>query len=206
MSTPPPQPGQGATLDRSQPADATAAPPAAAGPAAPRRARYGIHQVLWGIGGVITGLAVGILGTGAESGPATAATSQTASAPAAKPAAAARALPGKVMAGEGLFVIGHDIRRGTWHTPGAVGGATGECYVALLRGARASSVIDSEVITGSGSITTTSRTRAIRTSGCRTWHRVAGPGPATASSRSHRSRAENPGNQPPARIGGPLLP
>jgi hypothetical protein len=229
MSTPPPHPGQAPALDQLNPQDATVTPPVAADHAALHRARHG-HQVLWAIGGVITGLAVGILGTGAESGPATAATSPPAGAAAAKSAGAAAAksagaaasksaaarpavtaagpvLHGTTMAGEGLFVIGRDVRRGIWHTSGAMGGATGECYVALLRGKRASSVITSKVVTGSASITTTSHTRAIRTSGCRTWHRVAGPGPAAASSssRSDRTHTVRPASLP-ARVGGLPVP
>lgn len=225
MSTPPPHPGQAPALDQPNPQDATVRLPVAADHAAPHRARHG-HQVLWAIGGVITGLAVGVLGTGAESGPATAATSPSAGAAAAKSADAAAAksaaarpaataagpvLHGTTMAGEGLFVIGRDVGRGTWHTSGAMGGATGECYVALLRGKHASSVITSKVVTGSASITTTSHTRAIRTSGCRTWHRVAGPpaaaspAAASSSSRSNRTHSVRPASLP-TRVGDLPLP
>jgi hypothetical protein len=185
MSTPPPPPGTTATVDRQPPAEARPGPPE------PRGAKFGTHQVLWGLAGLIVGLATGILGITAESTtPAAAAPRSAASAPA-RPAAAARAAArraaaaraavptGLVITGDGVFRIGPDrragnIRAGTWRTSGAVGGATGSCYVALLRRAGATSVIESEIITGPGRITTTGRTGAIRTSGCQPWHWVSG--------------------------------
>jgi hypothetical protein len=175
MSTPPPPPGTTATVDRQVPAEARTVPPE------PRGTKFGTHQVLWGLAGVIAGLATGILGTTAESpAPAAAAPRPAASAAAhRKPAARPPAPTGTVMTGDGVFRIGPDrragdIRAGMWRTPGAVGGATGSCYLALLHRARATSVIESEVITGPGAITTTPRTGAIRTSGCRPWHWVSG--------------------------------
>jgi hypothetical protein len=180
MSTPPPHPGPAAALARQAPADAPAGPPE------PRGAKFGTHQVLWGLGGLIVGLATGILGTAAESPfPAAAASvpvsSAAPSATAGAATAAHRAATGTMMAGDGLFRIGPDlkagnIRAGTWRTAGAVGGAAGSCYVALLHRPGASSVISSQIVTGPAIITTTRRTRAIRTSGCEPWHRVSAAG------------------------------
>ena len=200
MSTPPPHPGQETTSDRSQPGDAPAGAPAAGGLPAPRSAKYGTHQVLWGIGGVILGLAVGVLGTEAESSPApaSAARASPGSALAARPATVPRpASRGTTIDGEGMFVIGQDIRRGVWHTAGAVGGPTGECYVALMRKAGTWSVIDSYDVTRPDTITTTRRTKAIRTSGCKTWHRVAGYDLARSQpdARSDRIRSVSPGGR-----------
>lgn len=176
MSTPPPHPGSAAALDRQAPADAPAGPPE------PRGAKFGTHQVLWGLGGVIVGLATGILGTAAESpGPAAAApvpvSSAAPSATAGAATAAHRAATGTTMSGDGVFRIGPDlkagnIRAGTWRTAGAIGGAAGSCYVALLHRPGASSVLESQLVTGPATITTTRRTRAIRTSGCEPWQRV----------------------------------
>ena len=56
MSTPPPPPGTTATVDRQPPAEARPGPPE------PRGAKFGTHQVLWGLVGLIVGLATGILG------------------------------------------------------------------------------------------------------------------------------------------------
>jgi hypothetical protein len=181
MSTPPPHPGSAATLDRQPPAEARSGPPE------PRGTRFGTHQVLWGLCGLIVGLAGGIVGTAAESpAPAAAAPASSLSAPATAggraaaaraPAAARPVATGTVMAGDGVFRIGPDrragdIRAGTWRTPGAIGGATGSCFVALLRRAGAASVLQSQIVTGPARVTTTPRTRAIRTSGCQPWHRV----------------------------------
>jgi hypothetical protein len=172
MSTPPPRPGPTATLDRQAPA----------GPPEPRGTRFSTHQVLWGLGGLIVGLATGILGTAAESpGPAAAAPvpvrSAAPSATAGAATAAHQAATGTTMTGAGVFRIGPDlkagnIQAGTWRTAGAIGGAAGSCYVALLRRPAASSVIASQIVTGPAVIATTRRTRAIRTSGCEPWHRV----------------------------------
>jgi hypothetical protein len=187
MSTPPPHPGPAATLDRPPPADAA---DAAAGPPEPRGAKFGTHQVLWGLGGLMAGLATGILGTAAESpGPAAAAPVPASSAAPSPSHAAARPVPtGTTMAGDGLFRVGADlragnVRAGTWRTAGALGGAAGSCYVALLRWPQASSVIASQTVTGPAAITTTEWTRAIRTSGCQPWHNASAPaGSARAGS------------------------
>ena len=187
MSTPPPPPGTTATLDRQPPAEEEAP----AGPPEPRGSKFGTHQVLWGLVGLIAGLATGILGTTAESPAPAAAAPQAAASASARAALAHRAAQrraaqaraaaptGTVMTGDGVFRIGPDrrageVRAGMWRTPGAVGGAVGSCYVALLHRPRATSVIESEIITGPGRITTTQRTAAIRTSGCRPWHWVSG--------------------------------
>jgi hypothetical protein len=187
MSTPPPHPGSTATAT----ADRPAPPDVPAGPPEPRGAKFGTHQVLWGLGGLMVGLATGILGTAAESpAPAAAAPAPAVSAPApAAPTAAAAARPaltGTTMAGAGLFRIGPDlragqIRAGTWRTAGAVGGPTGSCYVALLHRPGAASVISSQIVTGPAVIITTARTRAIRTSGCQPWHRVPAAAAGTAA-------------------------
>jgi hypothetical protein len=190
MSPPPPPPGTTATVDRQPPAEARPGAPE------PRGAKFGTHQVLWGLVGLIVGLATGILGITAKSTTPAAAAPRPAASASARPAAAARAAArkaaarkaaaaraavptGLVMTGDGVFRIGPDrragnVRAGTWRTSGAVGGATGSCYVALLHRAGATSVIESEIITGPGRITTTGRAGAIRTSGCRPWHWVSG--------------------------------
>ena len=182
MSTPPSHSGPAAPEGRPSPDGAGTGRPEG------RPVKFSTHQVLWGLGGLIAGLAVGVVGTAAESTtPARAnpAAASSPSAPATQPAstAAHQDLTGTTMTGDGLFRIGSDlkagrIQAGTWRTAGAVGGATGSCYVALLHHSGAWSVITSEIVTGPHSITTTAGTRAIRTSGCRPWHRVSTVTPA----------------------------
>jgi hypothetical protein len=182
MSTPPSHPGPVATESRPAPPGAGSGPPQA------RPVKFSTHQVLWGLGGLIAGLATGIVGTAAEStAPARAdpmpVSSPTASATQPASTAAHQDLTGTTMTGDGLFRIGPDlkggyIRAGTWLTAGAIGGATGSCYVALLHRAGTWSVIASQIVTGPDTITTTGSTRAIRTSGCRPWHRVSAGIPA----------------------------
>jgi hypothetical protein len=197
MSTPPPHPGQPATSGQ-QPAESIPAEGPGGDRAGPQPAKYGTHQVLWGIGGLILGLLVGVLGTQAvhSTGPAASGQAAAPGARSARPTAAARAghrtaVAGTTINGTGVFIVGQDIESGAWHTAGAVGGSAGTCHVALLRRAGSSSVIDSHVGTGPYTIVTRRHASAFQTSGCRTWHYLGRSHPGSHPARSGPPRTRS---------------
>jgi hypothetical protein len=76
------------------------------------------------------------------------------------------------MSGDGVFLVGPDIRRGTWRTSGAVGGSGGDCYYALLSSTNTEDIIDNNNVTGPATITVGPGVHAVQVGGCNTWHRV----------------------------------
>lgn len=80
--------------------------------------------------------------------------------------------PGSVMSADGVYVVGVDIRRGTWHTAGAVGGSGGDCYVALLSSTSTQDIIDNNNVTGPDTITVGPGVKAVQVSGCLPWKRL----------------------------------
>lgn len=144
--------------------------------------RHRVRNWLFGIGGgivvLLIGVAIGSAGakTAAQPAPTVTVTAAAQPAPAvtvtvtAKPKAPAMS----TMSGDGVFVVGIDIRRGTYHTTGAVGGSGGNCYYALLSSTNTSDIIDNNNITGRATITVGPGVKAVDTSGCNTWHRIGG--------------------------------
>lgn len=168
----------------SQPPGATSSPYTApyAPPPSPVK-RHRARNWLLGIGGgivvLLIGVAIGSAGakttnTAAQPAPTVTVTRAAQPAPAvtvtvtAKPKAPAMS----TMSGSGVFVVGIDIRRGTYHTTGAVGGGGGNCYYALLSSTNTSDIIDNNNITGRATITVGPGVKAVDTSGCDAWHRI----------------------------------
>jgi hypothetical protein len=84
----------------------------------------------------------------------------------------APAVPSKsTMSGDGVFVVGQDITPGTYHTTGAVNGADGNCYYALLGSTDTSNIIDNNNVTGPATITVGPGVKAVDISGCEVWSR-----------------------------------
>jgi hypothetical protein len=74
----------------------------------------------------------------------------------------------------GVYIVGQDIRRGTYHTTGATGGNSGDCYIATLSGTNTSDVndiIDNDNVTGPDTITVGGNVKAVQVSGCNVWTR-----------------------------------
>jgi hypothetical protein len=74
-----------------------------------------------------------------------------------------------------VYVVGQDIRAGTRHTAGAVGGTSGNCYVALLSSTNTdddNAIIDNDNITGPDTIDVTGAVKAVQVNGCETWYRT----------------------------------
>jgi hypothetical protein len=76
------------------------------------------------------------------------------------------------MSGDGVYVVGQDIRKGTWHTTGAVGGSGGNCYYALLSSTDTQSIIDNNNTTGPATIMVGPGVAAVQVSGCNPWTRT----------------------------------
>jgi hypothetical protein len=83
-----------------------------------------------------------------------------------------RVSPHASMSGDGVFVVGSDIEPGTYHTSGAVDGAGGNCYVALLGSTDTNDIIDNANVTGPDTITVGSSVKAVQIQGCNTWSRI----------------------------------
>jgi hypothetical protein len=132
--------------------------------------------VLGGLVLVLIGVGIGAAGKGTPS-PAPTVTVTAAAAPAAtititaKPTAPA-APANTTMGGDGVYVVGVNIRRGTYSTSGAVGGSGGDCYYALLSSTNTSDIIDNNNVTGPATITVGPGVKAVQVTGCNTWHRI----------------------------------
>jgi hypothetical protein len=144
------------------------------------RARNWILGIVGGIVILFIGVAIGSAGgktTGAAAGPqptVTVTATATARAPnvTTTPAEAAAASPGTTMSSDGVYVVGTDIKHGTYHTTGAVGGSGGDCYYALLSSTNTSDIIDNNNVTGPATITVGPGVKAVDVSGCNTWTRI----------------------------------
>jgi len=147
--------------------------------------RHRVRNWLLGIGGgivvLLIGVAIGSAGaktanTAAQPAPTVTVTAAGQPAPAATVTAKPKAPAMSTMKSDGVFVfvVGLDIRRGTYHTTGAVGGSGGNCYYALLSSTNTSDIIDNNNITGRATITVGPGVKAVDTSGCNTWHRIGG--------------------------------
>jgi hypothetical protein len=77
-----------------------------------------------------------------------------------------------VMSGDGVYVVGSDIRHGVYHTTGALGGRQGNCYIALLGSTNTGDIIDNANVTGPDTITINSGVKAVETNGCKAWTRT----------------------------------
>jgi serine/threonine protein kinase len=79
--------------------------------------------------------------------------------------------PHATMPQSGVYVTGTDIKRGVYHTTGAVT-ASGNCYYALLRSTNTNDIIDNNNVTGPATITIRAAVKAVDTTGCKPWTRV----------------------------------
>jgi len=73
------------------------------------------------------------------------------------------------MGGDGLYVVGLDIRPGVYRTAGPAGGRDG--YYALLSSTNTLDIIDSSSFAGPATITIGPGVKAVSVSGCQPWHR-----------------------------------
>lgn len=83
-----------------------------------------------------------------------------------KPAARASAGFG----GDGLFVVGLDIRPGVYRTAGAAAGGDG--YFALLKSTNTDDIVDNGSVKGPMTITVGPGVKAVEVSGCQPWRRL----------------------------------
>jgi hypothetical protein len=81
------------------------------------------------------------------------------------------ARPQSTMPQSGVYVTGTDIKRGVYHTTGAVT-ASGNCYYALLRSTNTNDIIDNNNVTGPATITIRAAVKAVDTTGCKPWQRL----------------------------------
>lgn len=138
------------------------------------------NRVLGVVGAlVLLGIGDAIGASGAKSGAAATpapTVTVTVTAPAAPAKAAAKpkatAAAETTMSADGVYVVGIDIRRGIWHTSGATGGSSGDCYVALLSSTNTNDIIDNNNVTGPDTITVNGAVKAVDISGCNPWHRL----------------------------------
>jgi hypothetical protein len=146
-----------------------------------------LRRAAWPIAALIVGLGLGAIGAGGGSGSTAGspAPTVTVTAEVAQPAITVTetATPqppppaaGTVMDQDGVYVVGADIKRGTWHTRGAVdvGGGLSNCYYALLSSTNTDDIIDNNNVNGPATITVGPGVKAVDVSGCKPWHRISG--------------------------------
>ena len=87
------------------------------------------------------------------------------------------ALEGKLQASsisqDGVYVVGQDIKSGTWHTPGDGGQNDGACYYATLNSTNTSDISDNNNLDGPETVSL-GGVDAFQISGQCTWYRVGG--------------------------------
>ena len=143
-------------------------------PVKPHRVRNWVFGIGGGIVILLIGVAIGSAGAktaGTAAQPAPTVTVTAAAQPAPAPTVTVPAKPASpamsTMSGDGVFVVGMDIKPGTYHTTGAVGGGGGDCYYALLSSTNTSDIIDNNNVTGPATITVGPGVKAVDTSGAR---------------------------------------
>jgi hypothetical protein len=82
-------------------------------------------------------------------------------------ASAAGARESPAMGGDGVFVVGLDIKPGVYRTAGPVSGGNG--YYALLSSTNTNDIIANNNIAGPATITVGADVRAVNVSGCQPW-------------------------------------
>ncbi|MFD3696438.1 hypothetical protein ACFWUZ_09780 [Streptomyces sp. NPDC058646] len=156
------------------------APPPAA-PSRPGWKRLLTHGAA-GLVGLLLGMGIGASGSGTApeaEGPAppvrSAASTVTAAAsaaPAGRPSSAEA--PRTEIAGDGTFLVGRDVRPGTYRTAGPQDDAFPNCYWARLRNTSGdlAAIIANDNAQGQAVVTIAAGDRAFDTKGCRPWTRI----------------------------------
>jgi hypothetical protein len=156
------------------------------GSSPPTNGRRMRHVLLGATGGLVVLLIGFLIGSGgprstgagahptvtvtASGQPAPAVTVTVTAGPTAPKQAALKTAPKSMMSGNGVFVVGLDIRPGTYHTTGAVGGVN--CYYALLSSTNTSDIVDNNNVTGPATIKVGPDIKAVQISGCNPWRRI----------------------------------
>ncbi|MET7701330.1 hypothetical protein [Streptomyces sp. NPDC005485] len=113
-------------------------------------------------------------GTGQPSATATVTTTETApQAPAASHSSPAQKIHSGEFAGDGTFIVGQDIKPGTYHTDGPEGGDSPDCFWERLSSTsgEANAVITSQATKGQTTVTIAASDKAFTTQGCKTWRK-----------------------------------
>ncbi|MDH6521816.1 cytoskeletal protein RodZ [Streptomyces sp. SAI-135] len=97
----------------------------------------------------------------------------TKEAPAATPSAAKKALAGEIP-GDGTYIVGEEVRSGTYRTDGPEDAALPNCYWARLSGTSGelNEIIANANTTGPTTVTISASDKAFQTTGCMTWKRT----------------------------------
>jgi hypothetical protein len=80
------------------------------------------------------------------------------------------AVPPEGFSGDGLFVVGLDIKPGVYRTAGPASRDSG--YFALLKSTSTRDVVDFSTVKGPATITVGPGIKAVKVSGCQPWHRL----------------------------------
>lgn len=164
-----------------------APPPPASRPRHPVVTHLLVAVMALGLGAAIgasgaSGAKNGTSGAQAQAAPTTATTAATAPAPrstATKPTATttapstAAAASSTSVSGDGQYLVGQDMRPGTYRTKGPSAGSLGDCYWERDKDSSGdmNSIIANDNLAGSG-IVTVSEGEVFKTTGCQDWVRV----------------------------------
>ena len=80
----------------------------------------------------------------------------------------------KEIPGDGTFLVGQEVRPGTYRSTGRAAGGT-DCYWARLKGTTGDlgEIISNHAGKGQATVTILATDKAFQTTGCRTWKRIA---------------------------------
>ncbi|MFE1444399.1 hypothetical protein [Streptomyces sp. NPDC058739] len=159
------------------------------GPPAPSgksRRRPALTHTLAALGGLTMGVLIGIVSANGDAG-GEASGSRPTAAPATRASAAKIPSPDSAsrgadepepasfqeIPGDGTFLVGQEVRAGTYRSDGPAGGLA-DCYWARLKGTTGdfSEIIANAAGKGPATVTILATDKAFQTSGCQTWKRL----------------------------------
>ena len=143
-----------------------------------------LTHALAGLGGLLVGVLIGIVGSdGTDGSGSQPPASPTATVPTAEVPPPARTTPEatgtaettmKEIPGDGTFLVGQEVRPGTYRSTGPAAGGT-DCYWARLKGTTGDlgEIIANHAGKGQATVTILATDKAFQTTGCQTWKRIA---------------------------------
>jgi hypothetical protein len=145
-------------------------------PTAPKARGRVIVPILTGVVGLALGAGIGGSNGGSSSTSATSTITRTIAAPPVSGAKAAKskppaAAPAATIPGDGTFLVGSDVKPGTYRSRPAEGGG-GLCYWARLADTAGGDIIANELGKGSQIVTIKATDKAFKTNGCEDWTKV----------------------------------
>ncbi|WP_328966274.1 hypothetical protein [Streptomyces sp. NBC_00239] len=142
--------------------------------------RPGLTHSLAALGGLVVGVLFGIVGSDSTAG---SGSQPTTTVPASEDPPPSRTTPeangiakttAKEIPGDGTFLVGREVRPGTYRSTGPASGTAVDCYWARLKGTTGDvgEIIANHAGKGPATVTILDTDKAFQTSGCQTWKQI----------------------------------